>query len=162
MGKEIYDSLIQKAELEIMKKKLIKRRELLEKYQLYTKVYGPQSSEYNNSAYENNKLVYYKKVYEEVSNEELEKLETLLQLSLGLSSVETFSVRFGATNFIGYMYIIVGVLIGIVLLATELPEIGFMVIFASIVIGIAFLTAGHIIRQLNIIINNLKKLDKDS
>jgi len=40
MGKEIYDSLIQKAELEIMKKKLIKRRELLEKYQLYTKVYG--------------------------------------------------------------------------------------------------------------------------
>jgi len=60
------------------------------------------------------------------------------------------------------MYIIVGVMIGIVLLATELPEIGFMVIFASIVIGIAFLTAGHIIRQLNIIINNLKKLDKDS
>ncbi|PKK99744.1 MAG: hypothetical protein CVV57_01450 [Tenericutes bacterium HGW-Tenericutes-2] len=161
MGKEIYESLIQKVDSELLKEKMLRRKELLEKHKLYTEVYGPQSEEFNQVILENNKPRYYKKVYEDVTDQELERLESLVQISLGESTVETNSVRFRGAEVLGIIYGFFSLVIGVFSLASGAIGIGLLVIFFGVSIGVGLLTISHMIRQLNIIINNLNNRDKN-
>jgi len=161
MGKEIYESLIQKVESELLKEKMLRRKELLEKHKLYTEVYGPQSEEFNQVIWENNKPRYYKKVYEDVTDQELERLESLVQVSLGESTIETNSVGFRGAEVLGIIYGFFSLVIGAFSLASGAIGMGLLVIFFGVSIGVGLLTISHMIRQLNIIINNLNNRDKN-
>ncbi len=161
MSKSKYDLLVKRKEMKILQLKEVIRNQLLEKYYLYEEIQGPQSEEYPLSRWENNKVVFYKKIYENVSDEDLETLEVLYDKEKALSMKvddasidETRAVRFNATTVVGYTYIFLGFLVGFILLINNLL-LGLSTIFLGVVVGVTFLTAAHIIRQLNIIINNL-------
>jgi hypothetical protein len=164
MSNPKYEALLKEREQKILDLKETKRKQLLEKHHLYEEVEGPKSEDYPFYRWENNQVIYYKKVYENVSDEELSYLDILCDQEQELSEKisddyleETRSVSFIATIVVGYFSIIFGIIRGIFYLLTEREGLGFTSIVAGIIAGIAFLTAAHIIRQLNIIINNLNK-----
>ena len=163
MSRLKYESLLKEKELKILQLKETKRIQLLEKYHLYEEVQGPKSDEFPHYKWDKDQAVYYKKVYEDVSDEELKELEVLFDKEETLNEKvqgdfidETKPVEFTATTVFGFIFIILGLFTGVIFLR-EYGVLGFANVVEGLSIGIAFLTAAHIIRQLNIVINNLNK-----
>lgn len=163
MSNPMYEALVKEKKHKIAHLNEAIRNQLLEKHHLYEEIQGPKSEEYPHSRWENNKVIYYKKTYENVTDEELKNLEALVDKEETLSLKadddtidETRAVGFVATTVIGFICIFFGTLVGFIL-ALVYGWLGIVWVVLSVIAGIAFLTAAHIIRQLNIIINNLNK-----
>ena len=156
MNSAKYEKLVNDKQNAISDLKAANRKMRLEKYKLFDEIQGPQSSEFPFNKYQFGKLIYYKKVYDDVSDIELDYLDSLILSPDGSELIETNAISFNAINFIGYLWITIGILAGLSLFNISYL-LGFGIITGGIIVGVAFLAMGHIIRQLNIIINNLKK-----
>ena len=150
---EVKKELISKIEYN----KVMHKRKILEEYGLYELKSVTEVNKANNTKVADGWDSDYIKVYHEISDEDLNQLEKLSIESKQIFFQETSPVKFPAMNIIGYFYIAFGILISIMLFTRELYLEAIYVVIGTLILGSFFLSIGHIVRQLNIIINHLNK-----
>jgi hypothetical protein len=156
MPKTKYEKLISQLREKNDELNILERNKILDKFGLFEEVEVESLEAGATSVWVDGKLKYLKKVYENINDEELNEITLLNSLNESKSVLEYTMIKFNWINIVGYFYIVVGVLAGLILI-DGFAEIGIAVAISSFIFGIFFLSVGHIIRQINIIINHLNK-----
>ena len=139
----------------IQQRNLDERKKMLDKYKLYDKVQC-NSSESKLTMYskELNKMIYYKKVYHEISEDDFNLLLKKDNELYNNGSLTNRPISFSAPNVLATFYLFIGFLAGIIIMVELNIVFGISLMLSSVIFSIFFYSLGHIIKQLNLIIKN--------
>lgn len=157
MSTQKYEDVKKELISKIEYNKEMHKRKILEAHGLYELKSVKEVNKENNTKVTDGWDSDYIKVYHEISDEDLNQLEKLSIESKQIFFQETSPTKFPPMNIIGYFYIAIGIMISLMLFSRALYLEGFYVAIGGLIVGSFFLSIGHVIRQLNIIINHLNK-----
>ena len=166
MNREKYDILIAQ---KLKKRETLnnkKKEDILDSFGLYTKVTSDvKTDDFPFSETFNEKITYYKKVYEDVTDEELEELIKIDQDINGDSfdqsnlSYSKNNIKF--SNGLGILTIIFGFISFVILMSNEVPIYYCIIsLISSFIMASILFSLSHIAAQLNHIIKITTTRDK--
>ena len=166
MNHEKYDLLLQEKIKKVNALNKQKKEIILDSFGLYTKVTSDvKNDDFPFSETFNEQIIYYKKVYEDISDEELEELIKIDQEIKGDSfdqSELTYhrnNIKF--SNGLGILTIILGFIVFVILMSNEVPVYyGIISLISSFIMASILFSLSHIAAQLNHIIKITTTRDK--